>query len=374
MKHSTLAVTTFFTMALLLAAAASPLGAELLVHYTFDQVDTDGVIFTTPDSSGRGNTGTLTNMDNTSPVSGRVGNALQFSNAGTNLATRDRVQVGLDANNPADVITDLNRTYTQFTFAAFVKPVGIAADEVDTTFFAGKLGNSPNRGWQIGLTGTDAPTLAHPHEIVVSLFEGPLGTDNDNEFYSGPQTAVVNDQWAHVAFTFSSITEPSSFFKMYINGEKVVDATTDLLQMNGVNTRPFQIGNRGDSRADSWGGLIDDVYLFDHALTDEEIAALIPPLPPAQVGDYNGNGIVDAADYTLWRDTLGSDTDLRADGDGSLIVDLGDYTKWVENFGAPGSLGAGASAEAVPEPSSLLLAMAAVAAVVLGYWRSRSRA
>ncbi len=27
--------------------------------------------------------------------------------------------------------------------------------------------------------------------------------------------------------------------------------------------------------------------------------------------DYNGNGIVDAADYTVWRDTLGSTTDLR---------------------------------------------------------------
>ena len=27
-------------------------------------------------------------------------------------------------------------------------------------------------------------------------------------------------------------------------------------------------------------------------------------------GDYNGNGVVDAADYTVWRDTLGSTTDL----------------------------------------------------------------
>ena len=32
-------------------------------------------------------------------------------------------------------------------------------------------------------------------------------------------------------------------------------------------------------------------------------------------GDYNANGTVDAADYTIWRDTLGSTTDLRANGD-----------------------------------------------------------
>ena len=36
---------------------------------------------------------------------------------------------------------------------------------------------------------------------------------------------------------------------------------------------------------------------------------------PVVLGDYNSNGIVDAADYTVWRDTLGSLTDLRANGD-----------------------------------------------------------
>lgn len=33
------------------------------------------------------------------------------------------------------------------------------------------------------------------------------------------------------------------------------------------------------------------------------------------VGDYNSNGRVDAADYTVWRDTRGSTSDLRANGD-----------------------------------------------------------
>ncbi|MEQ8848822.1 hypothetical protein, partial [Botrimarina sp.] len=31
-------------------------------------------------------------------------------------------------------------------------------------------------------------------------------------------------------------------------------------------------------------------------------------------GDYNADGVVDGADYTVWRDTLGSTSDLRADG------------------------------------------------------------
>ena len=35
----------------------------------------------------------------------------------------------------------------------------------------------------------------------------------------------------------------------------------------------------------------------------------------ATPGDFNGDGKVDAADYTVWRDTLGSTSDLRANGD-----------------------------------------------------------
>ena len=64
--------------------------------------------------------------------------------------------------------------------------------------------------------------------------------------------------------------------------------------------------------------------------------------PPALVGDYNGDGSVNAADYTVWRDTLGSTTDLRANGDDSnSAIDTADYRVWTANFGE--TLGAGAS-------------------------------
>jgi len=58
--------------------------------------------------------------------------------------------------------------------------------------------------------------------------------------------------------------------------------------------------------------------------------------PAAIAGDYNGNGIVDAADYTVWRDTLGSATDLRANGDNSgasaNVIDQADYAFWKTRF------------------------------------------
>jgi hypothetical protein len=50
--------------------------------------------------------------------------------------------------------------------------------------------------------------------------------------------------------------------------------------------------------------------------------------------DYNGNGSVDAADYTVWRDTYGT-ADPRADGNGNGAVDDGDYELWKSHFGPP---------------------------------------
>jgi hypothetical protein len=81
-------------------------------------------------------------------------------------------------------------------------------------------------------------------------------------------------------------------------------------------------------------------------------------------GDYNGNCTVDAADYTVWRDTLGSTTDLRANGDNTTVgsvgkIDAADYTVWKNNFGTV-AIGSGAGsgplpAGTVPEPTSAVL-------------------
>jgi hypothetical protein len=81
----------------------------------------------------------------------------------------------------------------------------------------------------------------------------------------------------------------------------------------------------------------------------------ISSLPNNSVtGDYNGDGIVDAGDYSLWRDTLGSTTNLAADGDGNGMVNLLDYNLWAANYGAQQT-----STLQTPEP-------AAIALVVLG--------
>ncbi|MGD9633613.1 MAG: LamG-like jellyroll fold domain-containing protein [Pirellulales bacterium] len=80
-------------------------------------------------------------------------------------------------------------------------------------------------------------------------------------------------------------------------------------------------------------------------------------------GDYNGNGIVDAADYTKWRDTLNANVTpgSGADGSGNGVVDQADYTYWRNRFGNTSGSGALADSAAVPEPAAWLLVMIGLA-------------
>ncbi|MBB6429689.1 endonuclease [Algisphaera agarilytica] len=71
-------------------------------------------------------------------------------------------------------------------------------------------------------------------------------------------------------------------------------------------------------------------------------------------GDYNGNGVVDAADYTVWQDSFGSTVDLAADGNGNGVVDAADYTVWQDNFG---STSGGGSSVVIPEPGTVTLVL-----------------
>jgi hypothetical protein len=82
------------------------------------------------------------------------------------------------------------------------------------------------------------------------------------------------------------------------------------------------------------------------------------------VGDYNGNGVVDAADYTVWRDRLGQSFTLTNHDPAAStpnIVDQEDYNFWKSNFGATSGSGSGITAggwlesSSVPEPASGLI-------------------
>ena len=107
-------------------------------------------------------------------------------------------------------------------------------------------------------------------------------------------------------------------------------------------------------------------------------------LRQAESGDYNNDGTVNAADYTVWRDHLGTSFTLpnedSATSPGTVTVE--DYNLWKTNFGHAGgglvgeasfrtgvvhfTTGPGAgSGGAVPEPATNLLLLIGIGGVLL---------
>lgn len=85
---------------------------------------------------------------------------------------------------------------------------------------------------------------------------------------------------------------------------------------------------------------------------------------PTFSGDYNGDGVVDAADYVVWRNSLNmTGADLAADGNGDEVVDAEDYLIWKNDYGTVIDTQLVAAAN-VPEPATIGLASLALAVIV----------
>jgi hypothetical protein len=201
-------------------------------------------------------------MDNTNLVPGKVGHALRFE-GGTTAGTADRVEI---PENDAD----FDRTYTEFTFAAWVKPSSAAFTSGANTWLAGKMTTGSNRGWQININPTDQAN--NPGELTFTYFPSNVSTTGSQDVFLGPYANLAPDKWIHFAATFKG----NDTVKLYVNGDLIVSVPATFATLNGSNNRPLQIGNRGSSIANSWNGLIDEVYIFDEALSAREIGALVP--------------------------------------------------------------------------------------------------
>jgi hypothetical protein len=92
----------------------------------------------------------------------------------------------------------------------------------------------------------------------------------------------------------------------------------------------------------------------------------IPPLD----GDYNDDGVVDAADYVMWRKLEGSSTAMPNDPN-PLPIDGDQYVTWRGNYGESGAAGGESANGAVPEPTGILLVLAAVLAMTATPLRCR---
>ncbi len=96
--------------------------------------------------------------------------------------------------------------------------------------------------------------------------------------------------------------------------------------------------------------------LFDQSGRLLPAAEVFADLPTVLDGDFNGDGAVNAADYTVWRDSLGQliAAGTGADGDLDGVVDAGDNALWRAHYGAD------LSSTRIPEPTAIALVTSTV--------------
>lgn len=90
------------------------------------------------------------------------------------------------------------------------------------------------------------------------------------------------------------------------------------------------------------------------------IATIEITAPPS--GDYDGNGVVDANDYGVWKESFGQSVEtpgIAADGNEDGIINLADYAVWRDNLGVGVAPAVVLPSAQVPEAPACNLALLA---------------
>lgn len=153
-----------------------------------------------------------------------------------------------------------------------------------------------------------------------------------------PTLSVGNNDWQHVSVdltdgtTIADMNVPTPFFN------------------NELSFQWILAYNNGGFGFDS-GNMVS---------VDNVRIEYIGSVPEGTPGDYNEDGTVNAADYVVWRNVVGTSAELpNRNPDLTGDIAEGDYQYWVANFSDGGQ---GASvATAVPEPMTVVLSFTALA-------------
>ncbi|NIQ12614.1 MAG: hypothetical protein GWN67_04190 [Phycisphaerae bacterium] len=248
-----------------------------VAHWKLDEIRGD----ISYDSSGNGNHGSLYGDPNWQLAGGKIAGALEFDgvddyvleNGGLNLNGLDGLTIALWIRS--DV------TGTDKGFIHFEDPHG--TDDRGMRYDAFGATGGGVSGIKVGVT-SDSP-------------DGPPGWPGRQQLESSSN--VQTTDWQHLAMTWSSGEQ----LKLYING--VLDTpTANEPALSGVlfGYNMVLIGRGGKygqpgTDAMGWDGLIDDVRIYNYALSGDDIRWLLCDKPP--IGDVNGDCRFDFVDLAI---------------------------------------------------------------------------
>lgn len=221
----------------------------------------------------------------------------------------------------------------------------LVADETDAVEYAHSWGDGPD-----GFGGMNAQLLineAPPEQVELTLqikaSTGEMWITNPGV---DPTEDTVFDIDGYVIHSPASALNPGGFTGLSGAGEAgwqiIAPSVSDLSELNLDTSTAFSEGDSLYLGTSFTPGAAEDLDLtFSYNVNGgAPISGLVEYVTGTVDGDYNGDGTVNAADYTVWRN--GQSPDSTQAG----------YQLWRRNFG--GGLGGGTSA-AVPEPTALFM-------------------
>ena len=206
----------------------------LVGHWTFDGQDISGTRAT--DRSGNNNHGTITGAI---AKPGKIGMALDF----------DGVDDFVDIGNPSVL---------QLTGAMAVS-VWIRPDNTAAGKLVSKTGGDGNRGYDLRW-GAAADSKVY--------FE--VSSDGTNLFPVSTVNALSAGQWYHLVGVF----EPGTAVRIYLNGRLDDSNTTGIPSSQFNSTLNVNIARRPTGATAFSDGSIDDVRIYNRALSAGEIQKL----------------------------------------------------------------------------------------------------
>jgi hypothetical protein len=225
---------------LVLGVGRAALG-ELVGHWTFNE----GGGTVVADSSGKGNDGTIVN--NPTWIAGVFGKALEFHGLGAAGGGGDYINCGSDPS--------LN-IQSQISIALWIRP---GADDpegkgTETAPMAKALSSaSPSWSWQVRYGwGSASPFMCFTFNTSPRAWA-----------YVGQK--LNRDEWCHIA-----CAHDGARLRCYLNGAQTGE--TAMGQITGSSC-PVLIGS--DGWGCDWIGGIDDVRIYNHTLTAEELDGIL---------------------------------------------------------------------------------------------------
>ncbi len=282
---------------LCLGRTALPAAADglLVLYLPFDEA-VDSTTFA--DASGNGHVGSCPGGCPTAGISGQVGTALYFD------GTNDYVEVPYDAAfNPNG----------SFTVAAWVKLDGGSSFR---TVLASR-GGSPTRGYNLYATEND-------------VWQFWLNNGNSDWHMVGTEPVVYNI-WTHVAGVYDRTTFT---IQVYVNGQPAGSQSGVTFAPNAQYPLRVGAGTTEQSPLFFFPGSIDDVRVYNGALTQAEIQDIASPSVHAVDDVYTtreniplsvdapgvlGNDVSTAGTLTATVKTPPAHGDLALDLDGAFI-------------------------------------------------------